>query len=291
VAVLILLAVVVLGATPRQGATGVALRRGTASIVLSVLVTLAVLFGVATFALLCWASVGRRRERALGDATTRRSPVARALGLVAVFAAITALLALAARHHGRLGSSGAAGAAAAVHSSRSGPPLPFSVPASLVTLGVVMALVAVLAGAALWDSVVWRRALPGMPPTPGSDPEEDSDPTGNGVETSLTRDLAALQIAPATIEVDPRRAVIQCYLSMLEICARQGMVRQTWETPSEFVERLLSNSGAGSASSRRLTGCFEAARYSTGPVTESERSGAAQALDAVRQDLESGVRC
>ena len=93
-ALVILLAVV--GASAEHGTGAAQLRRGPASVVLSVLFTLAGLAGVGSLALLFWGLVTRNRRSLDGSEPRRHSPILVAGAALAIFACLTALLGLAA---------------------------------------------------------------------------------------------------------------------------------------------------------------------------------------------------
>ena len=101
----------------------------------------------------------------------------------------------------------------------------------------------------------------------------------------LSTELALVTVADPSTEPDPRRAVIECYLQMLEVAARSGAERRSSETPAEYLRRILAATAAGRAPAISLTGLFERARYSRQPVGESMRSDAIVALDALRKGL------
>jgi hypothetical protein len=84
------------------------------------------------------------------------------------------------------------------------------------------------------------------------------------------------------METDPCRAVVSCYLQLLEVAASNGPGRRDAETPTEYLLRALTGNDAPVAPSTLLTGLFERARYSQLPVSESMRSEAISALRALQ---------
>jgi len=283
---MILLAVV--GGAAEHGAGTAQLRRGPASILLSVLMTLSGFAGVASLMLLFWALVTRNRRSLDGSAPKRHSPVLVTGVLLAIFACFTALLALAARKRyvqPLLGLTGRPD----IRSAAAGHPLPFNTAASFATSSIVIAIVAIVALVRIARSMGWKRVLRGLhSPLASSetDREEAARPTDLG---TLSLQLAAVSVADPTAEPDPRRAVIGCYLQMLEVAARDGPLRGVAETPTEYLRRMLAMTGTGEGPATTLTALFEVARYSRHPVDESMRSGAIGALGALRNDLLAGA--
>ena len=80
--------------------------------------------------------------------------------------------------------------------------------------------------------------------------------------------LAFVTVADPGTEPDPRRAVIGCYLQMLEVAARHGPERRDSETPTEYLRRMLASTAATATPATSLTRLFDRARYS-----QQHRSG------------------
>jgi Domain of unknown function (DUF4129) len=87
-------------------------------------------------------------------------------------------------------------------------------------------------------------------------------------------------------EPDPRRAVIAAYARMERMFAAQGMARRPFETPLEYLSRVLGRMHVNAASTERLTGLFEEAKFSPHAVGSEERAQAVETLGAIRKDLE-----
>ena len=120
-------------------------------------------------------------------------------------------------------------------------------------------------------------------------PRREDSGDGRAELEALGRELAQLTVADPATEPDPRRAVIACYLSMLEVGSRHNVERRQSETPTEYLRRMFELSGAAAVPARALTGLFERARYSGRPIDESMRSAAIAALDSLRQGLLAGA--
>ena len=87
-------------------------------------------------------------------------------------------------------------------------------------------------------------------------------------------------------EPDPRRAVIAAYARMERMFAAQGMARRMFETPLEYLSRVLGQMRVSAASTDRLMGLFEEAKFSPHAIGNEERAQAIETLAAIRIDLE-----
>jgi hypothetical protein len=278
--VLILLAVV--GASAQNGADVAELRRGPASVVLSVLITLAGLAGVGSLVLLFWGLVTRNRKNSDSSSGRGRSPVLVIGALLAIFAGLAGLLVLAVRQR-HLQSIPALHATPGLHGGPTTSPLPFNQAASFTTSGLIICLVLFLVLLRLARSVGWRRALRRFAPFGShADSDLETEPVPASGAESFGPQLAGLRVKDPTSEPDPRRAVIACYLQLLEVAAIHGPRRREAETPTEYLRRALMSTGAAAAPAALLTGLFERARYSHLPVGESMRSEAISALSSLQ---------
>jgi hypothetical protein len=169
-------------------------------------------------------------------------------------------------------------------------PLPFNQAASFTTSGIVIGIVVLFVLVRLVRFVGWRRALHRLRPAGSAANATYDDGGAKRAELEeLGTELALVTVADPSTEPDPRRAVIGCYLQMLEVAAKSGAERRTSETPTEYLRRILAATAAGRAPAISLTGLFERARYSRQPVGESMRSDAIVALDALRKGLLGAV--
>ncbi|MGA3353931.1 MAG: DUF4129 domain-containing protein [Acidimicrobiales bacterium] len=284
----LIIVLAVIGASAQHG-TGVAqLRRGPASILLSVLITLAELAGLGSLALLFWGLVTRHRRNSGGSTHRRHSPILVAGVLLALFACMTGLLALAAAHR-HLRPLSALGGTSVSHLNSTST-VPFNRVASFATTGVVVMIVVLLVLVRLTRSIGWHRALRRLFPLVAEGDDEEYSTSDEGFDgASLGSELAELSVPDPSTEPDPRRAVVVCYLQLLDIAARHGPARRRAETPSEYLRRVLTANGAAAAPATSLTKLFERARYSRQPVDESMRTQAIAALGALRGGLAVGA--
>lgn len=83
----------------------------------------------------------------------------------------------------------------------------------------------------------------------------------------------------------PRNAIVACWQRFEEQAATAGVVRQSWETSSEFTLRILDQVDAEPAAVSRLAGLYREARFSEHELGEDARAQAVAALDAVHHGL------
>jgi hypothetical protein len=86
-------------------------------------------------------------------------------------------------------------------------------------------------------------------------------------------------------ESDPRRAVIAAYARMEQTLAAYGLPRLVFETPTEYLTRVLVELHATAGSARRLTALFERAKFSHHAVPVGMKDEAIAALVELRDEL------
>jgi hypothetical protein len=84
---------------------------------------------------------------------------------------------------------------------------------------------------------------------------------------------------------DPRQAVIAAYSVMERAFARAGSARRHYETPLEFVGRILSSIPRAGADATRLADLFELAKFSQHEIDEKMRGIAVNSLSNIRNQL------
>ena len=130
-------------------------------------------------------------------------------------------------------------------------------------------------------STGWRRVLRGLHLAGGDADADPAGPAGDRTDLeALGLALGGLRVADPDAEPDPRRAVIACYLSMLEAAARHGPERLDTETPTEYLRRMLAMTGAGSVAANIADGAVRAS-----PLQRT----AGRRVDAVRRDRGTGL--
>ena len=140
-----------------------------------------------------------------------------------------------------------------------------------ISLGLTAAvvLIAILA----WVMSERRRRLGGQ--VRGLEPREAmSEAIDEGIETLLSHP-------------DPRQAVIAAYSVMERAFARAGRARRHYETPLEFVGRILSSVPSTGADATKLAGLFELAKFSQHEIDEKMRGIAVSTLSNIRRQLQA----
>jgi multisubunit Na+/H+ antiporter MnhB subunit len=135
---------------------------------------------------------------------------------------------------------------------------------------VVSVLTVVALAAAAWYLVDRRRAEP------------TSDEVTAELVLALERTIADLRAEP-----DPRIAVIAAYAQMERALAEAELPRTPSEAPREYLERVLPDVGAQTASVERLTALFERAKFSPHAIDAAMKEEAISALELLRNDLRS----
>lgn len=266
--------------------TGVStLKAGPASTLATVAFTLAAVVTVAMLAATIWGLLVKARDDP-DSPNRRRSTMFQRIAAGAIVGLCVGIGVLASRlvKHPRPvrvpGLVANRGASPTVgHSS-----LYFSRGAAAGTLGVVLATVLCVLIVSQIGAV--RRRLPWSLGHLLYDAPRARTP-GQADPVELADTLAAVRIPDPDGEADPRKAVVAAYVAMNHAAADAGARRRLDETPAEYLERLLESLGATSEAARRLTSCFESARYSTKTVDETLRSSAIEALRQIRAELDT----
>jgi hypothetical protein len=86
-------------------------------------------------------------------------------------------------------------------------------------------------------------------------------------------------------EPDERRAVIAAYARMELLLERVGVGRARWETPFEYLDRVLARLGAEARVAATLTELFEQAKFSRHRVTGAMKAAALDALLTLRDSV------
>ena len=111
--------------------------------------------------------------------------------------------------------------------------------------------------------------------------------------TSTTDDLVAaldaglLDLSDA--DLDPRRAVIACWVRLEQAAAAAGTPRHPGDTPTDLVARLLAEQRVDAAVLAAFAEVYRQARYATHTVDDRMRGQARSALQRLRADLSAGV--
>lgn len=115
-----------------------------------------------------------------------------------------------------------------------------------------------------------------------------------GAGATMAREAAAGQVVAAVdaglselsdADLDPRRAVIACWVRLEEIAARAGTPRQAADTSTDLVTRLLAAHQVDLMTLAAFAAVYRQARYATRDVDEQMRGQARAALEQIRSAL------
>jgi hypothetical protein len=134
------------------------------------------------------------------------------------------------------------------------------------------ALALLAAGVAAW--FWWRKTHP-APPLRARASTMEAD-----VAESISDAIDDLESEP-----DARRAVIAAYARMEGSFGRHGLRRQTSETATEYLQRILLGLTTRVEAVGRLTGLFEQAKFSDHPIDGRMKQDAIDSLRLIRDDL------
>jgi crotonobetainyl-CoA:carnitine CoA-transferase CaiB-like acyl-CoA transferase len=157
-------------------------------------------------------------------------------------------------------------------------------------------VVVLLAAVVLWGLYrlvttllrLYRMRVRKAPAGPGAEEYDTGEESDEDAERTLRRRVAEelrLLSADLDTEVEPREAVIACYVRMEAALASSGAPRGATETPLELLRRVLDAYDVPAADVHRLTELFTEARFSHHPVTDEMRAAARRSLAAVADAL------
>lgn len=162
---------------------------------------------------------------------------------------------------------------------------PTEVPGWLRTAALVIGAVvlAVLLGVMVWTLAreITRRRVRGKMPPP------QLSRTASAEEVVAALDAGLIDLSDA--DLDPRRAVIACWLRLEQAAAAAGTPRQAADTPTDLVSRLLGQHHVSGDVLASFADVYREARYATHAVDERMREQARAALQRLRAELTAGV--
>ena len=169
------------------------------------------------------------------------------------------------------------------------PPQSLDVPGWLAVIPVVGAviLLAGLVGLVVYLVRLWLRhrrprQVLAVETSELPEPEEVAAPIRAAVEAGIEElDDDA---------VDPRRAVIACWLRLEAAAAAAGTPREVSDTPGDLVARMLATHQVSPSVLRRCAELYERARYAPAQVEESMRTQAREALGRLRSELAAAAK-
>ena len=150
-------------------------------------------------------------------------------------------------------------------------PIPLEV---VVYVLVIAAVVTVLAAVTMWAKRLSPKAQLGVDEPDDEQDEED-------LRQAVAEGRKALREAPD----DARVAIVACYAAMEDHLAGRGAARAAADTPDELLARAITAGLVRGPAARSLTRLFYEARFSTHPMSDSQRHAAEQALDELAATL------
>jgi len=111
--------------------------------------------------------------------------------------------------------------------------------------------------------------------------------TASAEEVVAALDAGLIDLSDA--DLDPRRAVIACWLRLEQAAAAAGTPRKATDTPTDLVTRLLGEHNVSGDVLARFADVYREARYATHAVDERMREQARVALQRLRAELTAGV--
>jgi hypothetical protein len=147
---------------------------------------------------------------------------------------------------------------------------------ALIVLGVVAV---VLIGLVVYAVLRDRRGKKGK--NPKKRKGKDQPRTAEELVAALDAGLEEL----SDTDIDPRRAVIACWVRLEQAAADAGTPRHPGDSPTDLVGRLLAEQQVDAAVLAALLEVYREARYATHTVDDQMRSQAREALQRLRADL------
>ena len=114
---------------------------------------------------------------------------------------------------------------------------------------------------------------------------KEPEPAAPAAEPGFGAHVVEASMDALISELDARAAVIAAYESMERAMAECGIPRPPWETPFEYVDRILMQLGATAGTAARLTELFEEAKFSSHPVGPEMKAEALDALTTLQLEL------
>jgi hypothetical protein len=155
----------------------------------------------------------------------------------------------------------------------------------LMEIGIVLLVLALLAGAGVVLALVLRKRKPALPLTSiAPEPAPKPESIARRVYSLLGDTLEDLRREP-----DSRKAVIAAYARMELGLGALGIDQRRSETPFEYLARVLQAVSVSGPAARRLTDLFERAKFSPAAVAPDMKGAAIDALSAIREEVVASV--
>ena len=161
----------------------------------------------------------------------------------------------------------------------------FTLP-SWVSWVVLLILVGIPVGFVLF--FLARKLIEWIVDAPPSSGVADPEPEHLHRDFTLVENAVNAALAEMDLGDDPRAAIMACWLHFERASEAVGIERESSDTPSDLVRKLLVRHELDGAALHRLSEAYLRARYSPHQVVEADRDQARDALIALQAQL--GVR-
>jgi hypothetical protein len=133
-----------------------------------------------------------------------------------------------------------------------------------------------------------RKLIDWLTDAPPSDGVAEPEPEYLHRDFDLVEEAVNAALAEMDLGDDPRAAIMACWLHFERASEAVGIERESSDTPSDLVRKLLVRHDLDGAALRRLSEAYLRARYSPHQIVETDRDQARDALIALQAQL--GVR-
>lgn len=133
-----------------------------------------------------------------------------------------------------------------------------------------------------------RKLIEWLADAPPSSGIADPEPEYLHRDFTLVEEAVNAALAEMDLGDDPRAAIMACWLHFERASEAVGIERESSDTPSDLVRKLLVRHELDGAALHRLSEAYLRARYSPHQVVEADRDQARDALIALQAQL--GVR-
>jgi hypothetical protein len=138
-------------------------------------------------------------------------------------------------------------------------------------------------------TVLWIMAKGNLRRRQGNLDEPDDLPSPAARTEDVVAALDAGLIDLSDTDLDPRRAVIACWVRLEQVAASAGTPRQPADSPTDLVTRLLAEHAVDAPALAGFAEVYREARYATHVVDERMRGQARGALERLRAELTAGT--
>jgi hypothetical protein len=148
-------------------------------------------------------------------------------------------------------------------------------------------VLAILVGIPLFFLLLFltRKLVAWLVNAPPSTGVADPEPEYLHRDFTLVEEAVNAALAEMDLGDDPRAAIMACWLHFERASEAVGIERESSDTPSDLVRKLLVRHELDGSALRRLSEAYLRARYSPHQVVEADRDQARDALIALQAQL------